>query len=53
VGELDFNPDTVARYRAFLEARYEHAGRLGREWQRPVERIDAVWPPARQASQWR
>ncbi len=45
IGELDFNPHTVARYRAFLEGRYENAGVLAREWRRDVAGFGLVLPP--------
>ncbi|MBI3972231.1 MAG: beta-galactosidase [Chloroflexi bacterium] len=45
IGRLDFNPDTVARYRTFLEERYETADLVARAWRRPVEAFSTIDPP--------
>ena len=45
IGALDFNPDTVRRYRDFLAARHESGRSLAREWGRPVEDIETIRPP--------
>src|SRR5262249_39228193 len=45
VGEADFNPDTVARYRTFLAGRYETLALLAHAWRRPVPDLEGVLPP--------
>ncbi len=46
LARLDFNPDTVARYRDFLSQRYETLDDLRREWRRPdVPAFAHVLPP--------
>ena len=46
LGRLDFNPDTVARYRAFLRERYQDVDALRREWRRPdAADFEHVLPP--------
>ncbi len=45
VGRLDFNPDTVARYRTYLQERYEDEASLSREWGYRVSSFFAVQPP--------
>jgi beta-galactosidase GanA len=44
VGDVDFNPDTVARYRDFLRARYRKPRILSRKWGRRLRRFEAVQP---------
>lgn len=46
----DFNPDTVARYRAFLAERYISVRLMAREWRRDVAGFEAVLPPRDQRS---
>jgi hypothetical protein len=50
LGALDFNPDTVDRYRRYLAARYESRAHLSREWRREVPDAGAVVPPPARCS---
>jgi len=43
---VDFNPATVARYRHFLEQRYEQVALLERDWRCPVGSFERILPPA-------
>ncbi|MGH2353922.1 MAG: beta-galactosidase [Chloroflexota bacterium] len=57
VGDLDFNPDTVARYRAHLREEYEDASLLAHAWGRRLKRFDDALPPtagcaAREMADW-
>ena len=45
IGEVDFNPDTVARYRAHLETTYGTLGALNAAWETRHARFDRVLPP--------
>jgi hypothetical protein len=45
IGEVDFNPDTVKRYRAFLETRYGTIRSLNRRWNTKLTRFDGILPP--------
>ncbi|HEX2185299.1 MAG TPA: beta-galactosidase [Chloroflexota bacterium] len=45
IGRLDFNADTVHRYRMYLRQRYETTKTLSRQWGRPVEDFGAILPP--------
>lgn len=45
VGDVDFNPDTVARYRDYLRTRYRKPRILSRFWASRVSAFDAVVPP--------
>ncbi|HEU5316194.1 MAG TPA: beta-galactosidase, partial [Chloroflexota bacterium] len=44
VGDVDFNPDTVARYREFLRERYRKPRIMSRKWGRRLRRFEAVQP---------
>lgn len=52
IGDLDFNPDTVARYRAFLAEKYESPHLLAERWRRVSRRgrgkmpaFEQIMPP--------
>jgi beta-galactosidase GanA len=45
LGDIDFNPDAVRRYREFLRARYPSARALSRRWGRRVKHFEQVTPP--------
>lgn len=45
IGEVDFNPDTVARYRAYLETTYGTLAALNTAWGTKHERFDRILPP--------
>ncbi|MGI8422690.1 MAG: beta-galactosidase [Chloroflexota bacterium] len=44
VGDVDFNPDTVSRYRDFLREKYRKPRILSRRWTRRVRRFESVQP---------
>ncbi|HET7768331.1 MAG TPA: beta-galactosidase [Chloroflexota bacterium] len=44
VGDVDFNADTVARYRDFLRAKYRKPRLLSRRWGRRLRRFESVQP---------
>jgi hypothetical protein len=46
IGDVDFNPDTVKRYRAFLETRYGTIKVLNRRWNTRLTRFDRILPPS-------
>jgi hypothetical protein len=50
IGRLDFNADTVARYRAFLRGRYDDERALAQEWRRDVPPFDDLLPPTHTGS---
>lgn len=60
IGELDFNADTIERYRAYLREQYESPTLLAHAWGRRVRSFDTVRPPvpptcfrpARELSDW-
>lgn len=45
IGEIDFNPDTVTRYRAHLETVYGTIGALNATWGTRHARFDRILPP--------
>ena len=45
VGDLDFNPDTVTRYRDYLHAKYRKPRIVSRKWGRRLRRFEQVQPP--------
>lgn len=45
IGRLDYNPDTVARYRTFLQQAHGDIKSLSHEWRRPVENFCTLLPP--------
>jgi beta-galactosidase GanA len=48
LGNFDFNPDTVARYRAFLDQRYDHDDKALRlAWGDTHVALDTALPPRR------
>ena len=44
VGDVDFNPDTVDRYRDFLRVKYRKPRILSRRWGRRLRRFEGVQP---------
>lgn len=52
IGEVDFNADTVARFRAYLKERYGSIEELNTAWGRryaSFDRVEPPYPPLRQA----
>jgi len=45
VGQIDFNPDTLVRYRVWLEARYRTVDTLAAAWGRTIASFAEVLPP--------
>ncbi|HEV2126556.1 MAG TPA: beta-galactosidase, partial [Chloroflexota bacterium] len=45
LGDVDFNPDTAARYREYLRRKFRTTRALSRRWGRRIRRFSEVVPP--------